>query len=92
MFVYGILIGRFDNRVAAELHGYRKFVRNYATFCKSDGEFVEGELVILSDEEFAMTDMIEGYPTYYHRFKVEVSTADGVVEDVWVYQQVEDKI
>ena len=39
-----------------------------------------------------MTDRIEGSPNYYHLFKVSVDIANGLVADVWVYQQVEDKI
>jgi len=92
LFVYGILVGRFDGRIHAKLYGYKKIFRNFATFCKSDSDFISGELVTLTDEELAMTDMIEGYPNYYHRLKVSVETVNGVVDDVWVYQHVEDKL
>ena len=91
LFVYGILMGTYEGRIDAKLNGYEHIVRGHASIVKKEGECVKGELVVLNDAQFEETDRIESVGHYYHRFKVKVETDIGLVEDVWVYQQIEDK-
>jgi len=92
VFVYGILVGRYSG-VPAMLENYERFVRGHASIRFNPTECVAGELIEVSDETLVEFDRIEGVANgYYHRFLVDVVDYEGVDhEDVWVYQQCEDK-
>ena len=91
VFVYGILLGR-EGAKEATLWGFEKFFRTYATIKINEDEHVNGELILVDDNTLEEFDRIEGVANgYYHRFLIQVELMDEtVVEDVWVYQQVED--
>jgi len=88
LFVYGILIDQYPN-IEARLHGWEKHYRGHASIRRRDGSYVDGQLIEVDDEEFAIIDAIEGKGIYYDRFVVSIETDNGFV-DCWVYQQIED--
>lgn len=97
IFVYGILVGRYENRQPAILYGFEK-IRDedcaYYSIKQNKNEEINGELIDVDQWHFEDIDNIEGFPHYYTRYKVKVEVCnDGynlVDEDAWVYQTVTD--
>lgn len=89
-FFHGILQGRYENEKTAWLEGYEQFVRGFSTMRKADNYQMRGTLADVPADDIKELDMIEGYPTYYTRFKVKVFDEDDNEVEAWVYQQLED--
>lgn len=68
LFVYGTLVGKYENRRPATLKGARK--QGLCITPDPEGE-VEGELIKVSDEELRKLDRYEGVPKNYKRVAIE---------------------
>lgn len=68
LFVYGTLVGRYENAKEAKLTNAEK--RGLAVEPSSDGE-VYGELIEVDDEELDRLDTYEGTPTNYKRYNIQ---------------------
>jgi gamma-glutamylcyclotransferase (GGCT)/AIG2-like uncharacterized protein YtfP len=87
IFVYGILVGRYDSRQPASLRGFEKVREDsFDSIIPNENTWVGGELIDVEQWQFEDIDNIECYPDYYTRFKVDVEV-EGGIERAWVYQQ-----
>jgi gamma-glutamylcyclotransferase (GGCT)/AIG2-like uncharacterized protein YtfP len=85
LFVYGILLNMYEGARPAVLKGFRKeYFGNACIVDDLEGE-TQGQLIEVDDDAFRRIDRIEGFPTYYTRFKVKVE-CDEEIEECWVYQ------
>lgn len=73
----------------AVLSGWKLVERTYADIEEAPGECVNGALYEISDQDLANLDRYEGYPEYYTRREVMVSSA-GVYRKAWVYSMTEE--
>ena len=95
MFSYGMntnLIGmksrcpkakRID---VAVLDQHRLDFRLHADVIDDEDNVVHGLLWQLSDDDLDIMDIVEGYPRYYIRELLPVTTEDGRVYNAWVYK------
>jgi len=68
LFVYGTLVGQYENAEKAKLTNARK--TGLAVEPDSDSE-VEGEVIEVSDQELERLDRYEGTPTNYKRYRIQ---------------------
>lgn len=73
---------------SAFLPYYKLDFDRYATIEKSSNkkDSVWGLLYQIDKRTLEMLDTIEGYPTYYTRFKTSVYTTKGAYDQTWVYK------
>ena len=58
----------------------------YPTFVpRADGPAIAAEVLTVTEEGLARMDILEGYPTLYHRMQIKATLADGTATDALVY-------
>lgn len=73
------------NLGSAEIEGYEFVFRTYADIAAKKDAVCQGVLWEIDEDNLYALDMLEGYPTYYTRFSVAVTTNDGTTTAL-VYQ------
>jgi len=69
----------------AQIEGYEFVFRTHADIAAKKGAVCQGVLWEIDDDNLDALDMLEGYPTYYTRFSVAVTTTEGTATTL-VYQ------
>ncbi len=52
---------------------------------KGVGQHVDVDVFMVSDEELACIDSLEGHPQWYRREQIDIQTIDGEVVTAWIY-------
>jgi gamma-glutamylcyclotransferase (GGCT)/AIG2-like uncharacterized protein YtfP len=69
----------------AEIEGYEFVFRTHADIAAKKGAVCQGVLWEIDEDNLYDLDILEGYPTYYTRFSVAVTTSEGATNAL-VYQ------
>jgi gamma-glutamylcyclotransferase (GGCT)/AIG2-like uncharacterized protein YtfP len=69
----------------AQIEGYEFVFRTHADIAAKKGAVCQGVLWEIDDDNLDALDMLEGYPTYYTRFSVAVTTTEGTATTL-IYQ------